>query len=288
MLITKTISEIRFHLNSKKKSGEKIAFIPTMGALHEGHLALVKKGSELAQNVVVSIFVNRAQFNDLRDYEKYPRQIEQDLERLKNSGATHVFLPEESEIFSKDFSFKIIPTNFTDCLCGSARPGHFDGVALIVSKLFNIVKPDVAIFGQKDFQQLLIIKKLASDLNFEVEIFAHETLREENGLAMSSRNQRLSESNKEKAENIFRVLSEIKNAIQNGEKDHQKILQQKSEELLKIGFEKIDYFEMRDEKNLRLLDDANADISARIFIAAYLGGVRLIDNLAITQTSAIN
>ena len=279
MFISQTIPELRAHLKSEKAAGKKIAFIPTMGALHEGHLALIKKGCELAETVVASIFVNKAQFNDLGDYEKYPRQVEQDLERLKKSGATHVFLPQDSDIFPNDFAFKLTPTKLTNCLCGSARAGHFDGVALIVSKLFNIVKPDVAIFGEKDFQQVLVIKKLVEDLNFDLEIFFHEILREASGLAMSSRNQRLSDINKYKAANIFRILTEIKNEVRENPAAVAEILQKKSQELLEIGFEKIDYLEIRSEKYLKSVTNIDFKESLRIFIAVYLGGVRLIDNL---------
>ena len=157
MIIAETISQIRSEI--KKLSAKKIAFVPTMGALHDGHLALVKKAQEIADNVVVSIFVNKAQFNDKNDYKNYPRQNLEDLKKLENCGVDLVFLPNDEEMFFEDFSFKIIPTKLVDCLCGSYRPGHFDGVALVVTKLFNIVKPNVAIFGQKDFQQLSIIKK---------------------------------------------------------------------------------------------------------------------------------
>lgn len=279
MQISKTIPELRSQLKTEKAAGKKIAFIPTMGALHEGHLALIKKGCELAEIVVASIFVNKAQFNDLGDYEKYPRQVEQDLEHLKKSGATHVFLPQDSEIFPSDFAFKLTPTKLTDCLCGSARAGHFDGVALIVSKLFNIVKPDVAIFGEKDFQQVLVIKKLVEDFNFDVEIFPHEILREASGLAMSSRNQRLSDVNKIKAANIFRILAEIKNEVRKNPSAAAEILQEKSRELLKIGFEKIDYLEIRNEKDLKSVTNFDFKEPIRIFIAVYLGGIRLIDNL---------
>jgi pantoate--beta-alanine ligase len=224
MFIVKTIPEIRAEL---KKAERKIAFIPTMGALHEGHLALVKKGRQIAENVVVSIFVNKAQFNDSSDYEKYPRQVAKDLELLKKSGATQVFLPESSEIFKDDFAFKLLPIKLVDCLCGSSRPGHFDGVALIVAKLFNIIKPDIAIFGEKDFQQVAIIKKLVEDFNFDLEILGHEIIREESGLAMSSRNQRLSESSKIKAAEIFLTLNEIKNEVKKSPNEIEKILQKK-------------------------------------------------------------
>jgi len=276
MFIAKTISEIRDEL---KKSERKIAFIPTMGALHEGHLALVKKGREIAENVVVSIFVNKAQFDDPSDYVKYPRQVEKDLELLKKSGASQVFLPESSEIFKDDFAFKLLPIKLVDCLCGSSRLGHFDGVALIVTKLFNIIKPDIAIFGEKDFQQVAIIKKLVEDFNFDLEILGHEIIREENGLAMSSRNQRLSESSKIKAAEIFLILNEIKNEVKKSPNQIEKILQKKREELLNKGFKKIDYLEIREEKNLNLVTNLDNQKPSRIFIAVYLDEVRLIDNM---------
>ena len=252
-----------------------------MGALHDGHLVLVKKAQEIADIVVVSIFVNKAQFNDQNDYKNYPRQNLEDLKKLENTGVDLVFLPNEEEMFAEDFAFKIIPTKLVDCLCGSSRPGHFDGVALVVTKLFNIVKPDIAIFGQKDFQQLSIIKKLVSDLNLDVEIFAHETFREKSGLAMSSRNQRLSKDNKIKAAQIFKILSEIKNEVKKTPKNIDKILSEKSQELLKNSFEKIDYLEIREENNLKLINEFNDEKPARIFIAVYLSGIRLIDNLPV-------
>ncbi len=276
MFIVKTIPEIRAEL---KKAERKIAFIPTMGALHEGHLALVKKGRQIAENVVVSIFVNKAQFNDSSDYEKYPRQVAKDLELLKKSGATQVFLPESSEIFKDDFAFKLLPIKLVDCLCGSSRPGHFDGVALIVAKLFNIIKPDIAIFGEKDFQQVAIIKKLVEDFNFDLEILGHEIIREESGLAMSSRNQRLPESSKIKAAEIFLTLNEIKNEVKKSPNEIEKILQKKREELLNKGFKKIDYLEIREEKNLTLVTNLDNQKPSRIFIAVYLDDVRLIDNM---------
>ncbi len=277
MLLTQTISQIRAQLKKEKSQGKKIAFVPTMGALHEGHLALVKKAREIADVVVVSIFVNKTQFDDLADYQKYPKQVEQDLELLKNCGANYAFVPESSEIFADDFAFKLLPIKLTDCLCGSPRIGHFDGVALIVSKLFNIVKPDIAIFGEKDFQQVAIIRKLVEDFNFDVEIISHEIIREKSGLAMSSRNQRLSEGSKIKASEIFKTLLEIKAEVKNSPDQCEAILQKHREKLLQNGFEKIDYLEIREEKNLELV--TNFKTVARIFIAVYLDGVRLIDNM---------
>lgn len=271
MLVAKTIKQLQDFLKKERALGKKISFVPTMGALHEGHISLFKKSTEVGEVSVASIFVNKTQFNDPKDYEKYPRQLEADLNLLEKIGINCVFIPSDEEIFPKDFSFKISPINFTNCLCGAARPGHFEGVALILTKFFNIVKPDVAIFGEKDFQQLLIIRKLAQDLNFDVQILGHEIVREASGLAMSSRNQRLSVAGKIKAAEIYQTLLAIK-------KDPKSLAAQ-AEILLKNGFEKIDYLEIRDEKNLNLISDFNQKTPARIFIAVYLEGVRLIDNM---------
>lgn len=279
MFIAKTVADIKSQLKKEKLAQKKIAFVPTMGALHDGHLALVKKAQTLADIVVVSIFVNKTQFNDQNDYKNYPRQNEDDLQKLKNCGVDYVFLPEDGEMFSADFSHKIIPTKLTDCLCGSTRPGHFDGVALIITKLFNIIKPDLAIFGEKDFQQLAIIKKLNADLNLDVEIFSQETLREKSGLAMSSRNQRLSEASKIKAAELFSILQKIAEEVKKSPQNIAEILAKKRQNLLENGFEKIDYLEIREEKNLEIVSNFNHEKPCRIFIAAYLDGIRLIDNL---------
>jgi pantoate--beta-alanine ligase len=282
MLIAGNISEIRSQLKKERSLNKKIALVPTMGALHEGHLALVKKAAQLSEIVVVSIFVNKAQFDDLSDYQKYPKTIDKDLELLKNSGATHVFVPESLEIFSEDFSFKILPTSLANCLCGSSRVGHFDGVALIVAKLFNIIAPNIAVFGEKDFQQIAIIKKLVSDLNFDLEIFSHETVRDSNGLAMSSRNQRLSQDLRVKAAEIFQTLMEIKIEVKSCPNQIEQILEKSRKKLLQNGFEKIDYLEIRQEKNLSLVQNQfDANVSSRIFAAIHLGGVRLIDNMSL-------
>ncbi len=276
-MLVKKITELKKEL--AKNHDKKIAFVPTMGALHEGHLALVRKARELADIVVVSIFVNKTQFNDPKDFAKYPRQLENDLVKLEN--VDFVFAPDDEEIFCEIPSFKITATRFTDCLCGRARVGHFDGVALIITKLFNIVQPNIALFGKKDFQQFLIIKKLVADFNFDVEIFGYEIVREKSGLAMSSRNQNLNESSRIKAANIFKILQEIKEEVQNNPQNINLILDEKQKKLREFGFEKIDYLEIRDEKNLDLITNFSDKIPARIFVAVYLQGVRLIDNLAL-------
>ena len=283
MIVTKTILQIKSdikRLRDNSASELKIALVPTMGALHDGHLSLIQKAQTLADIVIVSIFVNKTQFNEQSDYANYPRQHAEDLLQLEKVGIDVVFTPDDKEIFGPNFAFKIMPTKLADCLCGSSRSGHFDGVALIVSKLFNIIKPDLAIFGEKDFQQLAIIKKLSEDLNLDVEIASGETLRMENGLALSSRNKGLSDQSLAKAAQLFRTLSEIKKEAQQN-LEISDLLTKKSQKLLDSGFEKIDYLEIRQEESLELVNKINFDTASRIFVAAYLDGVRLIDNLKI-------
>ena len=267
------IFEIRNFVNDNKKLNKTIAFVPTMGSLHEGHIALIENAKKHADIVIVNIFVNKAQFNDLKDYELYPQNLENDLKILNNTSADAVFAPSNLEIYDENFSFKIVPTAMVDCLCAMDRVGHFDGVALIIAKLFNIINPNYAFFGEKDFQQLAIIKKLVKDLNFNIEILSVETVREPSGLALSSRNQRLSAHNKIKASMIYKVLNEIK--------INPKIIEEKKRELLENGFEKIDYLEIRNEDNLKLNMDLISTKKRRIFIAVYLEGVRLIDNMSL-------
>ena len=271
--IFKQIFAIKNFAKEAKKLNKKIAFVPTMGSLHDGHLTLIKNAKKNADIVIVSIFVNKAQFNDIKDYELYPQNLEEDIKMLEIASVDALFCPSASEIYDENFSFKIIPTAMVDCLCAKDRVGHFDGVALILTKLFNIVNPHFAYFGEKDFQQLAIIKKLVKDLNFDLEIFGVETVRESSGLAMSSRNQRLSEGAKIKASMLYKILNEIKINPQ--------IIEEKKQELLASGFEKIDYLEIRNEDNLKLNMNLFSTQKRRIFIAVYLEGVRLIDNLSL-------
>lgn len=264
------VFDVRKFVNNYKNSNKIIGFVPTMGALHEGHLALVNEAKKNCDIVIVSIFVNKAQFNDKNDYLKYPRNFESDIEMLKNCGVDAIFIPDELEIYPQNFSFKITPTTLVDCLCAISRRGHFDGVALVVAKLFNIVQPNIAFFGEKDFQQLLIIKKMVSDLNFDIQIKALPTQRELNGLAMSSRNMRLSHKALQKAPLIYQVMQNIK--INPESIELQKIF------LINNGFE-IDYLEIREEDDLKLNNNLKSSVNRRIFIAVYLDGIRLIDNL---------
>jgi pantoate--beta-alanine ligase len=271
--IFKQISAVKYFVKEAKKLNKKIAFVPTMGSLHDGHLTLIKNAKNNADIVIVSIFINKTQFNDIKDYELYPQNLESDIKMLEKANVDVLFCPSASEIYDENFSFKIIPTDMVDCLCAKDRVGHFDGVALIITKLFNIVNPHFAYFGEKDFQQLAIIKKLVKDLNFDVEIFGVATVRESSGLAMSSRNQRLSADAKIKASMLYKILNEIKINPQ--------IIEDKKQELLANGFEKIDYLEIRNEDNLKLNMNIFSSQRRRIFIAVYLEGVRLIDNLSL-------
>jgi pantoate--beta-alanine ligase len=273
MKIIKNIVELREVINNYYSLSKKIAFVPTMGSLHDGHLSLIKYAKESADISVVSIFVNKTQFNNSKDFQFYPRDLNNDIDKLAKLKPDIIFAPDDSEIYNDDFAIKISVNKFHDCLCGSSRIGHFDGVALIITKLFNLVKPHIAIFGEKDYQQTLIIKKLVKDLNFDINIIIQPTYRETSGLAMSSRNLRLTANGKKLASTIYKTLNEIK--------ADPSTLEQKKLELLNMGFEKIDYLEIRDEDDLKLINNINSAQNKRIFIAIYLEGIRLIDNLKI-------
>lgn len=282
MNILHDIKSIRaFQTELKNKAITKtIGFVPTMGALHPGHLSLVKLAKQKCDVVIVSIFVNQKQFNNAQDFEKYPNTIEQDISMLEAAGVDVLFNPFASEIYSADFKTSVIISDLTDELCGKTRPGHFDGVALVVSKLFNIIKPDFAFFGEKDFQQLQIIRRLVQDLNFDLQIVAGETLRESDGLAMSSRNLRLSQNARSIAPEIYKNLTKAKEKVlQNSGKNIELILQEVSQNLLKSGFDKIDYAEVCDVDNLKPIKVFDAKIKVRLFVAAFIEGVRLIDNI---------
>lgn len=269
--LIENINSAREYISECKSKNLKIGFVPTMGALHEGHISLINNAKNNCDIVVVSIFVNKKQFNDLHDFNNYPRIIDEDLKILQNSNVDMVFIPKNDEIYPTDFATQISLNNYTECLCGAYRKGHFDGVALILTKLFNIIQSDYAYFGEKDYQQLLIIKKLVEDLNFNIKIINVPTFRELSGLAMSSRNKRLSENGKKTAELIFKVLNDLKN--------DPKQIANKIDFLLKNGIEKVEYLEIRNESNLKLVNDFNSEEKKRIFIAVYVDGVRLIDNI---------
>ena len=280
MLLINKIAEIRSFVNSKQSKKQTIALVPTMGAIHEGHLSLIKSAKNLADIVIVSIFVNKAQFDKDADFNSYPRNLEYDMSQLRTIGVDVVFAPSHQEIYSSAAIVNINIAQLSDCLCAKYRKGHFDGVCLIITKLFNIMGPDYAIFGEKDFQQLQIIRRLTSDLNFETKIIAHPTCRLQNGLAMSSRNELLSDIDQKQASQIYQLLLQAKEQINNYPDKVENILQQFYSKIIACGFDKIDYLELRKEEDLNLVTYFDANIKSRIFFAGFIKNVRLIDNLS--------
>ena len=259
-------------------SGKRIGLVPTMGALHNGHLSLIDLAQKHCDIVVVSIFVNQKQFNNPEDYALYPNTFESDIKYLEDKKVDILFSPQVTEIYSNNFFTKINVSKLTDHLCGRSRVGHFDAVALIVTKLFNIIKPQQAFFGEKDFQQLRVIETLVKDLNIDVDIIAGGTIREAGGLAMSSRNSRLSDDGKKIAENIYCNLCLAKERIISGA-NIDKILSETIRNLLAIGIEKVDYLQVCNEEALQPIFSFNPNIKSRLFIAAHVDNIRLIDNI---------
>lgn len=282
MKIIKDIKSLKIEIKKHKKTGKTIGLVPTMGAIHQGHLSLVKQIKKKADILVATIFVNKAQFNNLTDFKKYPKNLEADIKNFKEAKVDILFIPENQEIYPDNFVTQIKLDKITDNLCGRTRPGHFDGVALIIIKLFNIITPDLAIFGEKDFQQLQIIRRLVSNLNIETKIIAAKTIRQKSGLALSSRNLRLNKNDLKKAPLIHQILLKMKQQILEG-KNLQSVIADSANQLAKSGFGTIDYLEICDEENLEpikiLKSKIMNKIKARIFIAVYLGEVRLIDNI---------
>ncbi|HOU85350.1 MAG TPA: pantoate--beta-alanine ligase [Spirochaetota bacterium] len=272
------IERVRSLVAEAKLAGKKTAFVPTMGALHEGHLSLVRTAKEKADFVVMSIFVNRIQFNDSNDFINYPKTLEDDLNLASDNGVDLVFIPDEDEIY-RDHKTYVDVEGLTEELCGAHRPGHFRGVFTVVSKLFNIVQPDIAVFGQKDIQQAVSIEKMVSDLNFPIEIIVAPIIREADGLAKSSRNVRLDKSQRQNAVSIYSALSSVKKMIENGVYDYQKMYHEAEKIILDAGAEKIDYITLADYHSLRRIDRVKH--KAVFAVAAYFGGVRLIDNMII-------
>jgi len=281
-MLKTTIKELRDKVKAWKKEGLTVGLVPTMGALHEGHLSLIKKSVETCDKTIVSIFVNPIQFGPSEDLDKYPRTLDSDLELCKNAGADVVFAPSANEMYgegafqlSNDFLTYVIPPFFyVNKLCGKSRMGHFDGVCTVVMKLFNIVQPDFAFFGQKDAQQLIIIKKMIKDLNIPVTIVACPIIRDENGLALSSRNKYLSEEGKENALVLNKILTNIKACYNKGITDV-KALSETAFGFLNEHHE-LEYLEFVDKDTLE--DKAMADDNTLILTAIKVDSVRLIDN----------
>jgi pantoate--beta-alanine ligase len=260
-----------------RRENKTVAFVPTMGALHDGHLSLIKEARQMADVVIVSIFVNPAQFNQTEDYDKYPRDLTSDAALLTEYQVDYVFAPDADEIYPPGFSTFIYVEGLTDTLEGASRPGHFRGVATIVTILFNTIRPDFAIFGQKDAQQGAVIKRLVHDLGFETEIVLMPIVREESGLAMSSRNSHLSEEDRKKASIIYKSLREAKIAFKNGERDASELAEIVRRGLASEASALIDYVAVVDMDTFEPIEKVGEN-PVLVAVAVSFGKTRLIDN----------
>ena len=276
MQIVREIEVLKSYLKDKKNSGKSVGFVPTMGALHNGHAELVKYSKNECDITVCSIFVNPTQFNNQEDLDKYPRMETEDFHFLDVLGCDVVFIPSVDEMYNSNCTLKFSFGNLETTMEGAFRPGHFNGVALIVSKLFNVVQPDRAYFGQKDLQQLAVIRRLVSDLSFQLDIVGVPTVREESGLAMSSRNKRLSEKALLRASQINKSLESIEDEILKGVSfDKLKSIQLRNLSNYNI---QVEYLELVDSDTLEKIENKNGNNSVAVCIAAIVDGVRLIDN----------
>ncbi len=267
-----TIVELRTRLAGVSS----IAFVPTMGNLHAGHIALVEQARQLSQCVVVSIFVNPLQFGANEDLSSYPRTLQADLDKLAAAGADVVFTPTDAELYPQPQTIQIEPPAIANELCGVVRPGHFRGVCTVVAKLFNIVRPQIAVFGKKDFQQLFILREMTRQLDFPIEIVAGETVREADGLAMSSRNGFLKPAQRLEAPRLYRALQQVVQSVQGGRRDFDAIQAQTAQYLTMLGWI-VDYIEVRSTATLA---PATADDQSLVVLgAARQGKTRLIDNI---------
>jgi pantoate--beta-alanine ligase len=278
MKIENTIQGVRAALNQARKAGKSIAFVPTMGNLHSGHIALVLNAKRRADFVVSSVFVNPTQFGVNEDFASYPRTLDSDANLLAEAECDILFAPNAEEMYpdGRQQATTVQVAGITEFLCGASRPGHFTGVATVVTKLLNIIQPDMALFGEKDYQQLAVIRRLVTELCIPTNIIAIPTHRADDGLALSSRNGYLSIDEREKAPLIYQTLTQLQSAIVSGQRDYASLAHAASSHLNKCGF-KTDYVEIR-AANLDSAKESDSDLV--ILVAAYLGKTRLIDNLA--------
>lgn len=278
MNTVKNLQQLRATISRARSEGKRIAFVPTMGNLHAGHIALIQHATERADFVVASIFVNPLQFGANEDLDSYPRTLAADQSKLLEAGCNLLFTPDAQEMYPQGMAQQTIVSvpGVSAGLCGGSRPGHFDGVATIVCKLFNMVQPDIALFGEKDFQQLAVIRKMVADLNIPVHIFGVPIVRDHDGLALSSRNGYLSAQQRAVAPALQQGLQALKAQIKNGRRDYATLFEQFKTDLQAAGF-RLDYVELRDALSLQ---PAAMDSTQLVLLAAaYLGSTRLIDNL---------
>jgi len=277
MKVIKTVAEMSAEATRLRNEGKRISFVPTMGNLHEGHLSLMRMAKPLADVLVVSIFVNPLQFEPGSDFNAYPRTFQEDLEKCEPVGVDIVFAPTESDLYPEGFQTTVEVKELSKGLCGDFRPGHFKGVATVVLKLFNIVRPHVAVFGEKDYQQLCVIRRMVKDLNLDIEIVGHPTVRETDGLAMSSRNQYLSPDERKRAALIYKFLLEAKNLFEHGERRAQRLIATVQNGLARDPRISVEYVSIRDLDTLKPLD--TLDRPSVMALAVHIGKTRLIDNI---------
>lgn len=275
--IVHTIKEVKNEIKNWRKQGASVGLVPTMGYLHEGHKSLIEKASKDNNKVVVSVFVNPIQFGPNEDFDTYPRDIENDKKLCESAGASIIFNPSPSEMYFDNFCTCVNVENLTQGLCGEKRPGHFKGVCTVVSKLFNIIRPDCAYFGEKDAQQLAVIKRMIRDLNFDIKIVGCPIVREEDGLAKSSRNLYLSNEERKAALVLSKSLKKAKTALESGERNAETIKKIIEDTINKETLSKIDYVSIVNSDSLETV--CTIENSILIAMAVYIGKTRLIDNL---------
>ena len=282
MKIIESIRAMQDWSEAERHAGRRVVLVPTMGFLHEGHLILVREGRRRGDRLVVSIFVNPTQFAPHEDYAAYPRDLERDRELLEREGVDLLFRPAAEEIYPKGYQTYVEVERLGQPLCGAFRPGHFRGVATVVAKLFNIIQPHVAIFGLKDYQQLQIIRRMARELNFGVEVVGHPTVREKDGLAMSSRNSYLGTKERTAALGLYRSLKKAEALVREGERDGRRIVRAVKAELESEPLARIEYVQICDPESLGEVEEIRG--AALLALAIRIGKARLIDN-AILQVS---
>jgi len=274
-VITK-INEMRIRVLSVKGSKKSIGFVPTMGALHDGHISLMRSARKENDELIVSIYLNPTQFDNNDDFDKYPRQLDEDLEIIRKENADVVFAPSNEEMYPNGFCTNVRQNRLTEALCGRVRLGHFNGVTTIVTKLFNIIKPDRAYFGQKDYQQSAVIKRLVADLNMNIDIKVCPTVREEDGLALSSRNKRLNLEERQSALCLYDSLLKARAMFDSNIRDTKNIMKEMTSVIKKTKHTKIDYISIVNERTLEEL--SLIDGKALAAVAVWIGNTRLIDN----------
>ncbi|KAJ31846.1 pantoate--beta-alanine ligase [Sulfitobacter pontiacus] len=276
--IIRTLVELRSKVAGWKAAGESVAVVPTMGALHQGHLSLVRAAKEACDRVIVTIFINPKQFNNPEDYKNYPRTEEEDARKLIALKADVVYVPDGEQMYPNGFATTVSVEGITQGLCGAHRAGHFDGVATIVTKLFTQTQADKAFFGEKDYQQLQVVNRLARDLDLPIEVIGCPTIREEDGLAMSSRNLLLSDRARTWAPELHRAMEEMSEGLLAGG-DLETLRAAAVSRVERAGFTQVEYLDLRSADQLELM--TTPDRPARLLAAAWLAGVRLIDNIAV-------